>query len=250
MFTGVKKLQESLGNIELRVKTAAERVGRNADGIKIIVVTKQVGLEEIKILSDLKWKDIGENRVNNAINKNIALPGNIFSWHMIGHLQTNKVKKAVTLFGYIHSVDSLRLAEVIHEEAEKISKFINVLIQVNVSGEATKQGINPEELFDFYKKLRQITIENYQSVQSGEIKKGGIKIIGLMTIAPFTGNPEEARPHFRKLKELLKDLKNKFGESDDANELNYLSMGMSRDFEVAVEEGANLIRVGSAIFDV
>lgn len=252
MSIGVIKLKESLENIRLRIKVAAERVGRNADNIKIVAVTKQVGLETIKILSDLNWKDIGENRVTDAVEKSTSLPGNLFTWHMIGHLQTNKVKKAVSLFEYIHSLDNLHLAEIIQKEAEKAGKFIKVLIQVNVSGETTKQGINPEELVDFYKEVRQITIRNSLSVQpneSDECRKRGMKIVGLMTMAPLTDNPEKTRPYFRRLEKLLDDLRNKFTNINDANDLKYLSMGMSQDFEIAVEEGANLLRIGSAIFD-
>lgn len=252
MSIGVIKLKESLENIRLRIKVAAERAGRNADNIKIVAVTKQIGLETIKILSDLNWKDIGENRVNDAFAKSMSLPCNLFTWHMIGHLQTNKVKKAVSLFEYIHSLDNLHLAEIIRKEAEKAGKLIKVLIQINVSGEASKQGIKPVELVDFYKEVRQITIRNSQSVQPNKLdesKKGGIKVVGLMTMAPFTDNPEKTRPYFRRLKELLDDLKSKFTNIDDANDLKYLSMGMSQDFEIAVEEGANLLRIGSAIFD-
>jgi len=252
MSIGAVKLKESSGNIKLRVKAAAQRAGRNADDIKIVAVTKQVGLETIKILSDLNWEDIGENRVNDALEKSASLPGNLFTWHMIGHLQTNKVKKAVSLFEYIHSLDNLYLAEIIQKEAEKAGKFIKVLIQVNVSGEATKQGIKPVELIDFYKEVRQITIRNSQFVQPNELdecKKRGMKVVGLMTMAPLTDNPEETRPYFRRLKELLDELKSAFTNSDNADDLKYLSMGMSRDFEIAVEEGANLLRVGSAIFD-
>lgn len=251
MSTGVIKLKESLDNISLRIKAAAERAGRNADNIKIVAVTKQVGSEEIKILSDLNWKDIGENRVADAVEKSTVLLGNLFTWHMIGHLQTNKVKKAVSLFEYIHSLNNLHLAEIIRKEAEKAGKLIKVLIQVNVSGETTKQGINPGELADFYKEVRKFTIRNSQSVQSNEAdecRKGGIKVVGLMTMAPLTDNPEKTRPYFRRLKGLLDDLKSNFTDIDGSNDLKYLSMGMSQDFEIAVEEGANLLRIGSAIF--
>ncbi|MFH1229960.1 MAG: YggS family pyridoxal phosphate-dependent enzyme [Planctomycetota bacterium] len=246
------KLKESLGNIKLRVRAAAERAGRSADEIEIVVVTKQVGLETIKILSDLNWEDIGENRVNDALEKSTSLSGNLFTWHMIGHLQTNKVKKAVSLFEYIHSLDNLYLADIIQKEAEKAGKFIKVFIQVNISGEATKQGIHPAELVAFYKEARQITTRNSQFVQPNELdkgKKGGMKVVGLMTMAPLADNPEETRPYFRRLKELLDDLKGKFANIDNANDLKYLSMGMSQDFEIAVEEGANLLRIGSAIFN-
>jgi hypothetical protein len=252
MSIGLIKLKESLENIRLRVKVAAERAGRNADEITIVTVTKEVGFEAIKILSDLKWKDIGENRVHDALDKSKSFPNNSFTWHMVGHLQTNKVKKAVSLFEYIHSLDNLHLAEILQKEAEKAGKFINVLMEVNVSGETTKGGIKPVELVDFYKGIRQIRTKSSQTIlpdEAGSCNRGGINIVGLMTIAPLTDNPETTRPYFRRLRGLLDDLRSKFTNSDNnTDDLKYLSMGMSQDFEIAVEEGANLLRIGSAIF--
>ena len=235
------KLEESLKNIQARIKSAAERSGRNPDDITIVVVTKTVGLDALKALSELGWKDIGENRVQDALNKAKVLTGNQFTWHMIGHLQTNKVKRAIGLFDYIHSLDSIRLAEEIHKEAQKINKIVKVLIEVNVSAEASKSGIKPEEVADFYKKVKEIVSQGLQ---------GGMIIAGLMTMAPITDNPETVRPYFRRLKELLDELRNNsINNSGHPEELKYLSMGMSQDFEVAVEEGANIVRIGSAIFN-
>ena len=160
---------------------------------------------------------------------------------MIGHLQSNKVKKAAGLFDYIHSLDNIRLAEELQAEALKLHKVIRVLIQVNVSNEATKSGIKPEELPLFYKTLTGIV--------SGSTGSGLI-ITGLMTMAPVIppGQEAQVRPYFRKLRELRDKLKSDFIGNDNPEELKYLSMGMSQDFEVAVEEGANMLRIGTAIF--
>ncbi|MDI6788033.1 MAG: YggS family pyridoxal phosphate enzyme, partial [Planctomycetota bacterium] len=195
-----------------------------------------------------------------------------FTWHMLGHLQSNKAKKAVALFDFVHSVDSLHLVDVLHKETIKINKHLKMLIQVNVSGEDTKSGIKIEELDDFYKESRRITSTRPASCvlrsasdasrQGGtqyrdyslpsetthnakSDQQGGLIIAGLMTMAPFTDAPETTRPYFRKLRELLDELKNKYHSED----LKYLSMGMSQDFEIAIEEGANIVRIGTAIFN-
>lgn len=232
-------LRKSLDKIQLRIKSAAERSGRNPNEIVVVAVTKTVNTETLKILSDLNWKDIGENRVNDALDKAQVLPDNKFVWHMIGRLQSNKAKKAVGLFDYIHSLDSIRLAEELQKEALKINKTIRVLIQVNISNEASKGGITPDELTNFYRKIKEIVLSSIES---------GLIISGLMTMAPITDNPETVRPYFRKLRELRDKLKSDFIGNNNPEELKYLSMGMSQDFEVAVEEGANILRIGTAIF--
>ena len=158
---------------------------------------------------------------------------------MIGRLQSNKAKKAVGLFDYIHSLDSIRLAEELQKEALKINKTIRVLIQVNISNEASKGGITPDELTNFYQKIKGIVLSSIES---------GLIISGLMTMAPITDNPETVRPYFRKLRELRDKLKSDFIGNNNPEELKYLSMGMSQDFEVAIEEGANVLRIGTAIF--
>lgn len=280
MFSTTPKLKESLDNIKMRIRSAAERSfrsygahahaslssDRNPDEIIVVAVTKTVGIETLKALSDLGWPDIGENRVNDALDKARALSaiplrrdgmiqplhaksqrspdyfgaGDGFTWHMIGHLQSNKAKKAVGLFDYIHSLDSILLAKELQKEALKINKTVRVLIQVNVSNEATKSGIKHEELSAFYKSIKEII-----SPSAG----AGLIISGLMTMAPITNNPETVRPYFRKLRELRDKLKNDFIGNNNSEELKYLSMGMSQDFEVAVEEGANMLRIGTAIFN-
>lgn len=232
-------LIKSLDKIRLRIKSAAERSKQNPDEIVVIAVTKTVGIETVQALAGLGWPDIGENRVADALDKSRAIPNNRFIWHMIGHLQSNKVKKAVGLFDYIHSLDSISLARELQTEALRIKKTVRVLIQVNVSNEASKSGINPGELTDFYRQAKDVVSS------SG---KSGLIISGLMTMAPIADNPETVRPYFRELRELRDKLKSDFIDDAASEELKYLSMGMSQDFEVAVEEGANMLRIGTAIF--
>jgi hypothetical protein len=232
-------LKKSIANITTKVESAAKRAGRNPDDIRIVAVTKTIGIEKLQALTDLNWPNIGENRVNDALHKAQALPNNKFTWHMIGRLQSNKVKKAVGLFDFIHSLNSISLAEQLRTEALKISKTIRILIQVNVSNEASKNGINPTELTDFYGAICRL---------SSPPNKPGLVISGLMTMAPATDTPETVRPYFIRLRTLRDKLKNDFAGNNKSEELKYLSMGMSQDFEVAVEEGANMLRIGKAIF--
>jgi len=262
MFPTIQQLKESLDNIKSRVKSAAGRAGRSPDEIVVVAVTKTVDVDTLKALADLSWPDIGENRVADALDKARALsdnpPGRMtsvvrsgkftqplcagagFIWHMIGRLQSNKVKKVIGLFDYIHSLDSISLAEELQAEALKINKTVRVLIQVNVSAEATKAGIKPEEVTDFYRRAKDV-------IRPGA---AGLIISGLMTMAPIVppGRENDVRPYFRKLRELRDKLKSDFVGNDNPEELKYLSMGMSQDFEVAVEEGANMLRIGTAIF--
>jgi pyridoxal phosphate enzyme (YggS family) len=241
MSLTIIQLKESLDSIKLRIRSAAERSGQNLDEIVVVAVTKTVGAETLKALADLGWPDIGENRVADAIDKARTIPHNRFIWHMIGHLQSNKVKKAVGLFDYIHSLDSIPLTEELQAEALRINKAVRVLIQVNVSNEATKSGIKPEELTDFYRRAKDTVSSSAES---------GLIISGLMTMAPIVppGRENDVRPYFRKLRELRDKLKSDFVDDAASEELKYLSMGMSQDFEVAIEEGANMLRIGTAIF--
>ena len=172
---------------------------------------------------------MGENRVQDLVAK-YNIIGDKAVWHLIGHLQTNKVKSAVRIASLIHSVDSIRLAKEIDREAQKIGKTQEILIQVNISAEASKFGIKPEESFNL---IKEITL--YQN----------INIKGLMTIAPEAGDPEQARQYFRALRELRDKL---VALQPRPNNLQLLSMGMSDDFQVAIEEGSNMVRIGRAIF--
>jgi len=215
-------IKENLASIRERIEKAAKSCDRDPASIKLIAVTKEADLDQIKEAIARGITDIGENRIQDAIGKYNVL-GNTIKWHMIGHLQTNKVNKAVEIFDLIHSVDSLRLAEAISKEATKIDKTQDILVQVNASGEESKFGISPKEAKPLIEQI--IALSN-------------IRVLGLMTMAPFVDDPEETRPCFKKLKELS-------GEIAPATEL---SMGMSQDYEVAIQEGATMVRIGSAIF--
>jgi pyridoxal phosphate enzyme (YggS family) len=197
--------------------------------VTLVCVTKEAALPDIRQALDLGVTDIGENRVQDAVLKHGSI-GPRPRWHLIGHLQTNKARDAVRIFDLVHSVDSLRAAREIDKEAGRIKKVQDVLIQVNTSGEASKFGVAPEETERLIKEL---------------ILYPNISIKGLMTMAPETDDPETSRPFFRRLKELLKALNERRATSD---ELRLLSMGMSGDFEVAIEEGSNMLRIGRAIF--
>jgi pyridoxal phosphate enzyme (YggS family) len=224
-------IRDKLNSVLKRMEAAAVKSGSDRSGIVLVCVTKEAGVKEASEAIQAGATDIGENRVQDAVAKYEALDRRDgIRWHLIGHLQTNKVKKALRIFDMIHSVDSLRLAEEIQKEAEKISKMQSILIEVNVSGEAAKYGVSPESLEDLIKSIRGMK---------------NLMLLGLMTMAPYSGNPEDARPHFRRLRELRDSLSS---YNCDNIEMKHLSMGMSGDFEVAIEEGADIVRIGSAIF--
>lgn len=214
-------IKENLIDINARIEKAAQRAGRDPRDIRLICVTKEANSSDILDAVANGAKELGENRVKDAVLKHRAISDKV-TWHLIGHLQTNKVKDAVQIFELIHSVDSLRLAQHIDKESRKITKIQEVLIEVNVSGEGTKFGITPSELGNFLKSANSF---------------GNLHITGLMTVTPFTDTPEGSRKYFKTLKEL----RDKFG-------LKELSMGMTQDYEIAVEEGASMLRVGRAIF--
>ncbi|WP_243131641.1 YggS family pyridoxal phosphate-dependent enzyme [Desulfallas thermosapovorans] len=217
-FHGV---EENLQRVRERVRLAAARSGREPRQIKIIAVTKGVEVPRVREVVQQGITDLGENRVQEMTGKITALPPDI-NWHMIGHLQTNKVKYVVGRVALIHSLDRWSLAEEINRRAVKVGVAVGVLVQVNTSGERTKQGLTPGELPDFLTALRDLP---------------RITVHGLMTIAPYARNPEEVRPYFRELRLLAAKHK-----------LKHLSMGMTNDYEVAVEEGADMLRLGTAIF--
>ncbi|QNU68469.1 YggS family pyridoxal phosphate-dependent enzyme [Ruminiclostridium herbifermentans] len=222
-------IKENLDNVLSRIKAAAEKSGRKAEDIKLIAVTKTVDVERIKSVYNYGILDMGENRVQELLEKYDKLSSEC-RWHLIGHLQTNKVKYIVDKVDLIHSVDSIQLAKEIHSRASKIGKKMNILVQVNVSGEESKFGISPQEVNEFIK-----IISEY----------GNISVRGLMTIAPYAENTEDIRDVFKKLYSIYIDIKQK--KLDNVS-MDYLSMGMSNDFEVAIEEGANVVRIGTDIF--
>lgn len=222
-------LEENIANVKSKIKFAAERAGRDPENIDIVAVTKTIPPEIIQKAVDSGLALLGENRVQEARDKKELVNGNV-QWHLIGHLQRNKVKMALSLFSMIQSVDSLPLAEEIQKRAEQIQQAVDVLVQVNIGREKTKYGIDPDNTKSFVEKIALFP---------------NLRVRGLMTIAPFKQNPEEVRPYFRQLREIFENIKQ--APINNVN-MEYLSMGMSNDFEVAVEEGANMVRIGTGIF--
>lgn len=222
-------IKENLRVVEENIAKACERVGRDKNEVTLIAVSKTKPVEAILDAMEYGTTHFGENKVQEIVDKweTISKPLN---WHMIGHLQRNKVKYIVDKVALIHSVDSLRLAEQIHEEAKKRELIVPILIEVNVAGEESKFGVKPDETLEL---VQQISLLS------------NVKIMGLMTIAPFVSNPEDNRVHFRALRKLNIDIKSK---NIDNVCMDVLSMGMTGDYEVAVEEGATMVRVGTGIF--
>jgi hypothetical protein len=222
------EISSNIDSIRQRIAAAAKRAGRDPLSIKLMAVTKTVDAERIGRAIDAGLTMLGENYVQEAKDK-IAIIGDAASWHMIGHLQTNKAKYAVKLFDYVHSVDRLELAQELDRRAGQINRKLNVLIEVN-SGEKSKSGIEKTQALEL---VRQVAILPNLSVH------------GLMTMAPFSDNPEDSRSYFEALRELRDEIN---CEGIYSVSMEELSMGMTDDFEVAIEEGATIIRVGRAIF--
>jgi pyridoxal phosphate enzyme (YggS family) len=222
-------VRENLEKIEEKIRVKTELIGGDAKEITLVAVTKTVEANRIEEAIAAGINIIGESRVQEAKEKYGKVKSKII-WHLVGHLQRNKAKDAVNIFDLIHSVDSAKLAKEIDKQARKISKVQEILIEVNVSGEQSKYGLNPEEVISF---LQEVSV------------LPNIKVEGLMTMAPLYENPEDCRPCFRKLKDLVEEIK---AEKIKNVEMTYLSMGMSNDFEVAIEEGSNMVRIGRAIF--
>ena len=242
-------IKENLVRVRDRIAAAAQTSGRNPQEVLLIVVTKEVSVDRIREALACGVREIGENRIQEAGEKRAAL-GSDLRWHLIGHLQRNKAKFAVEMFDVVHSVDSLELVELLDRQAalrrtvqgerevpspypspqggEGSQRKLEVLIQVNVSGEETKFGCRSEQT---------------EKLTEAVLNAKYLKWTGLMTMAPFSDNAEDSRPFFRKLRELRDNLQERFSQSQ-----LHLSMGMSQDFEVAVQEGATMVRVGSAIF--
>jgi len=217
-----------------RVSKAASSCGRNPEKIRIVAVTKTVPAEKIREAAASGISVIGESYIQEAKNKYDILSGTPVSWHFIGHLQTNKAKYAVKMFDLIHSVDSVKLAEELDIQAKKINKVQNILIQINIGREETKSGINEEDIPGFIKEA-----SRFQN----------ISVKGLMVIPPFFDNPELVRPYFSSLRRLQGKIINSLvSNAIQGVSMDELSMGMSGDFEAAIEEGATLVRIGTAIF--
>lgn len=222
-------LTENVIEVEKNIQAACDRAGRSREEVRLIAVSKTKPVSDIEEVLTTGILDYGENKVQELSDKYDVLPKNI-RWHMIGHLQRNKVKYLIGKTVLIHSVDSLRLAEQIEHEAAKADTIMNVLIEVNVAGEESKFGTTCNEAIELVRAVAALK---------------HVKIKGLMTIAPFTDNPEDNRIYFKKLKQLSVDIKSKYIDNVDMDEL---SMGMTGDYEVAIEEGATMVRVGTGIF--
>lgn len=222
-------LKDALIEVENNILDACERSGRNPEEVTLIAVSKTKPVEMLQEVYNEGIRDFGENYVQELADKIEIMPKDI-RWHMIGHLQRNKVKYLVGKVACIHSVDSLRLAEVINERSIKLGVVTKIMAEVNIAGEESKFGFTRDEVFDFAEKVS--TME-------------GVKLVGLMTSAPYVNDPEENRQYFRKMKSLSVDINEK-----NINNINIteLSMGMTNDYIVAVEEGATHVRVGTAIF--
>ena len=222
-------IEENMSIIQKRIANTAFRCGRNPEEIKLIAVSKNFGIDDIRQAVNAGAVALGENRVQELQEKYEVL-GDISEWHLIGHLQTNKVKYAVKMVNWIHSVDKLALAEEISRRAVALDKVINIMIEVNVAEEDSKFGAQSDDVTDLIREI---------------VFLPALRIRGLMTIAPLTDDAETVRPVFIKLREMQEKI-NASGILDTP--MDHLSMGMSGDFEVAIEEGATMIRVGSAIF--
>jgi len=225
-----RTLREAAGDVERRIADACERSGRRRDEVNVIAVTKYVSLERTLEAVEAGYPNIGENRWQDAKDKWEALrerPDVV--WHFIGHLQTNKVKDVLGRFAAVHSLDRWSLAEELQKKAKGLGIVVPCFVQLNVSGEETKHGLAPSELSEFLSKLADCD---------------SIDVVGFMTMAPHEEDPERTRPVFRKLRE-LRDESNAAGVY--RKPIPHLSMGMSNDFEIAVEEGATWIRLGSVL---
>ncbi|MFA0752296.1 MAG: hypothetical protein IMHGJWDQ_000043 [Candidatus Fervidibacter sp.] len=224
-----QQVKENLEGVYKRIRKAAERVGRNPHEILLVGATKSVDVDFIRAAIEAGLEHIGENYAQEAWAKYQQI-GDRVTWHFIGHLQTNKAKLVARFCRFVQSLDRFALAEELSKRAGQLGREIECLVEVNIGGEASKSGVPPEEVESF---LRQIAPLPH------------LHIVGLMAIPPFLPDPEQVRPFFRRMRELFERCQ----QLDLPNvEMRYLSMGMSHDFEVAIEEGANMVRVGTAIF--
>ena len=223
----MQELSVILADVQERIERAAKKVGRSPEEIEVIAVTKTHGAEVVQEAWDAGLRIVGENKVQEAMwKKSLSVSGP--EWHLIGHLQSNKVRHALETFDFIHSVDSLKLIDRIAAISREAGFSPRILLEVNVSGEKSKTGMDVAQL---------------PSAIEHVLECGNIWLEGLMTMAPFSENPEDSRPYFRRLRELRDEMEKRFGVK-----LPRLSMGMSGDYEVAVEEGATWLRLGTVLF--
>ena len=217
----------NLKSVQQRIAAACDRAGRATTEVQLLAVGKKFSADVIREAADCGLTLFGENRVQEAMAKIPDCPGHL-RWHFIGHLQTNKCRDAVTLFEMIHAVDSLHLAEELNKRCEQAAKVMPVLLEVNVSGEGSKHGFTPETAVNSMEAL---------------LSFPQLELHGLMTMAPYSRQPESSRPYFKKLREVKADCEDKLGAP-----LPELSMGMSGDYEIAIEEGTTIVRLGTCLF--
>ena len=222
-------VRENVQSVQDRIASTLQRVGRESDSIKLIAISKTKPASLIVEAIDSGITDIGENRVQEAKAKRSQVDRPV-SWHLVGHLQTNKVKQALKIFDLVHSVDSIRLLAEIERQSRRLNRRTDALVEVNTSGEESKFGLQPNEVLSFMESAAEYA---------------HVRIKGLMTVGEFMSDPEGVRPSFT----LLRSFKERIASQGYPNvEMEYLSMGMTNDFEVAIEEGANIVRIGTAIF--
>lgn len=241
-------IERNLARVRDRIAAAAARRGRDPAGVRLVAVTKYVSLDVIEPLIAAGVNDLGENRVQQLVARATAAPGRLdspfdgpggggatstpgFRWHMIGHLQRNKVRALLRICRVVHALDSARLADELQSAAAAAAAAVDVFVEVNVAGEAQKGGVNPQTLAELLRHVHGCP---------------ALRLRGLMAMAPLNPDAEAARPHFARLAALLREHRTRGDLPDDAV---HLSMGMSQDFEVAVEEGATVVRVGSALYE-
>ena len=222
-------LSQNLSNVEKNIQDACARAGRDRSEVTLIAVSKTKPLSDLREIYDCGARHFGENKVQELCEKQPEMPSDV-QWHMIGHLQRNKVKYIVDKVALIHSVDSFRLAEEINIQAIKRKITVPILIEVNIAGEDSKFGVKPDDTKELVRQAAELS---------------NISVRGLMTIAPYVVDPEQNRVFFRKMRQLSVDIKN---ENIDNVIMDCLSMGMTGDYTVAIEEGATFVRVGTGIF--
>lgn len=224
-----EQLAENIAQVQNQITRAAEKAGRDPAEVTLVAVSKTKPVELVEMAYNLGVRDFGENRVQEALTKIASFHPQGIRWHLIGHLQSNKAGKVVEPFACVHSVDSLHLAQILHRHAEEHGTRLPILLQVNVTGESTKEGMSVEEAPGLAREIARLS---------------ALQIEGLMTVAPLVENPEEVRTVFQALYQLRERLKHEV----TASTWQHLSMGMTDDYRVAIEEGATIVRVGRAIF--
>lgn len=222
-------VKENLQEVERRIAAACERTGRNKEDVTLIAVSKTKPVAMLQEAYDYGIRTFGENKVQEITKKIPDMPDDV-AWHMIGHLQRNKVKYIVGKVALIHSVDCFRLAEEINIQAKKAKTIVPILVEVNAANEESKFGVHPEDVKELVRQISELD---------------SVRVMGLMTIAPYVTDPEENRPYFKQIRELSVDIAS---ENIDNVSMDILSMGMTGDFEIAIEEGATMVRVGTGIF--